>query len=144
MSVNHSYIIQVLTKNEVRFEKLSVQLRETAELISPNPLGSSQCLPRIRKACRPMQWQSSFFGLRLQGGIHQAIARPRWNAPERNVRMGLECQLIDVKSVADEDCVSVLSDVAERAQEVVPVQHCSKIIRESPLVDLRHILCRRG
>jgi hypothetical protein len=58
--------------------------------------------------------------------------------------MGLECQLIDVKSVADEDCVSLLPDVAERAEEVVPVQHCSRIIRESPLVDRVHILCRRG
>jgi hypothetical protein len=58
--------------------------------------------------------------------------------------MGLECQLIDVKSVADEDCVSLLPDVAKRAKEVVPVQHCSRIIREFPLVDLVHVLCRSG
>jgi hypothetical protein len=111
---------------------------------SPNPLGSSQCLPRIRKACWPMQGQSSLFPLALQSGIHRAIARPSWNAAERNVGMGLECQLIDLKSVADEDCVSLLSDIAERAEEVVPVQHCARIIRESPMVGLVHILCRRG
>jgi len=30
--------------------------------------------------------------------------------------MGLECQLIDMKSVANEDCVSLLPDVAENGK----------------------------
>ena len=58
--------------------------------------------------------------------------------------MSLECQLIDMKSVADEDCVSLLRYVAKGAKEVVPVQYCWRIIREFPLVDLVHVLCRSG
>jgi hypothetical protein len=35
--------------------------------------------------------------------------------------MSLEWQLDDVEPAPDEDCVPVLPDVAERADEVVPV-----------------------
>ena len=41
--------------------------------------------------------------------------------------MSLEWQLHDTKPVPNEDCGSVLADVAERAKEVVPVQHRSRI-----------------
>jgi hypothetical protein len=125
VAVNHGYIFQVLTKNEVRFEELSVQLSETAWLISSNPLGNSQCLPRFREARRPVQWQSSLSGLTLQRCVHQPNARSRGNTAGRNVWMGLECQIIEMKSVANENCVSLLSDIAERAKEVFFRSVCS-------------------
>jgi hypothetical protein len=99
---------------------------ESARLIPPGPLGSSQCPPRIGKAPRPVQWQPRFFGLALQHGVHRPIARSRWNAPGRNVGMSLERQLHDTKPMPNEDCGSVLPDVAERAKEVIPVQHPSR------------------
>jgi hypothetical protein len=43
--------------------------------------------------------------------------------------MNLERQLNNLKSVADEDCCSLLADVTERANEVVPVQHRQRIRR---------------
>src|SRR5262249_54214783 len=51
------------------------------------------------------------------------IASSRWNASFRNVRVSLKWQLYDTKPLANEDCGSVLPDVAERAKEVIPVQH---------------------
>jgi hypothetical protein len=59
----------------------------------------------------------------------------------RNVGVSLEWQLNDMKPVPDEDCVSLLPDVAERAKEVIPVQHRSRVIHASPLVDFTHLLC---
>jgi hypothetical protein len=41
--------------------------------------------------------------------------------------MSLERQLDDTQAMSNEDCVSVLPDVAERAKEVIPGQHCSSI-----------------
>src|SRR5262245_8264543 len=94
----------------------------------PRPLGSSQCPPRIGKARRPVQRQPSFFGLAFQHGVHRPIARSRWNATARNVGMSLEWQLYNMKPVANEDCGSMLPDVAERTKEVIPVQHRSRTI----------------
>jgi hypothetical protein len=54
--------------------------------------------------------------------------------------MGLECQLIDMKSVANEDCVSLLPDIAETANEVIPVQHGASAVHAFPLVDSAHAL----
>jgi hypothetical protein len=42
--------------------------------------------------------------------------------------VSLEWQLDDMKLVPNEDGGSVLPDVAERAQEVIPVQHRSRVI----------------
>jgi len=56
------------------------------------------------------------------------MAWSRWNASGRNVGVSLEWQLSHVKPVLDEDSGSVLPDVAERAQEVIPVQHGSTVI----------------
>ena len=44
---------------------------------------------------------------------------PTW----RDLRMNLERQLDDVNTVSHEHCRSMLADVAERAQEIVPGQH---------------------
>ena len=53
--------------------------------------------------------------------------------PPGGGRMNLEWQLNDTRPVPDEDCGSVLPDVAERAKEVIPVQHRSRIIHVSLL-----------
>ena len=42
--------------------------------------------------------------------------------------MSLEWQLHDTEPVPNEDCGSMLPDVAERAKEVVPVEHRSRTI----------------
>src|SRR5215813_6874970 len=105
----------------------------------PNPLGSGQSSPRIGKVLRPAQRQSGFSGLALQHGVHRPIARSRWQAAGRNVGVSLKWQLNHMKPVSDEDCISVLSDVAERAKEVIPVQHCSRAIYALPFVDLAHL-----
>src|SRR5262249_26093136 len=99
---------------------------KSARLMMPRPVGSSQCPPRIGKARRPVERQSSFFGLALQHGGHRPVATARCNAPYRKPGMSLKWQLHDMKPVANEDCGSMLPDVAERAKEVVPVQHRSR------------------
>jgi hypothetical protein len=42
--------------------------------------------------------------------------------------MSLKRQLDDTQPVPDEDCVSVLPDLAEGAKEVIPNQHRSRIV----------------
>jgi hypothetical protein len=53
--------------------------------------------------------------------------------------MNLERQLNNLKSVSDEDCCSLLAEVTERANEVVPVQHRQRIIQRSDVVSLAHL-----
>jgi len=91
-------------------------------LMPPGPLSSGQGSPRVRKAWRPAQRQSSFLGFTLQQGIHRPDASARRNASGRNLGVGLEWQLDHMKPVLDEDFVSELANVAERANEVVPLQ----------------------
>jgi hypothetical protein len=76
-----------------------------------------------------MQRQSSLSGLALEHHVHWPRAWPRWNASNRNLEMSLEWQLNKKKPVLYEDCISLLPDVAERADEVVPVQYGSRTIR---------------
>jgi hypothetical protein len=71
---------------------------------------------------------SSLSGLALEHGVHRPIARSRWNPSWRNVGVSLEGQLNDTKHMPDEDCGSALPDVTERAKEVIPVQHRSRVI----------------
>jgi hypothetical protein len=42
--------------------------------------------------------------------------------------VGLEWQLNHIQPVLGEDCVSVLANVAERADEVIPVQQGSRVV----------------
>jgi hypothetical protein len=95
----------------------------------PSPFGSSQGSPRIGKARGPAERQSSLFGLALQHMAYLGPLRgPAGNPSRRNVRVRLERQLNDTQPMADDDCRSVLPDVAERAKEIIPVQHGSRII----------------
>src|SRR5262245_58446254 len=126
MLVDHGRILEVLAEDKVCVKEVFMKLGESARLMLLHPFGSGQCPPRIGKARRPVEWQSSFFGLALHHGVHRPVARSRCNAPGRNVGMSLKWQPHDMKPVANEDCGSMLPDVAERAKEVVPVQHCSR------------------
>jgi hypothetical protein len=96
--------------------------------MAPGPLGSSQGPPRVGKAPRPVKRQSSLPSLALQHDVHRSMAWSRWNASGRNVGVGLEWQLSHVKPVLDENFGSLLPDVAERAKEVIPVQHRAVVI----------------
>jgi hypothetical protein len=126
--VNDGGILKVLAENKVRFKKLSVYRGKIVRLMPPHPLRSSQGAPRIRQVRRPIELQSSLSGLPLQHGIHGTTTRSRRNATGRNVRVSLQWQLNDMKPVPYEDGGSVLPDVAEGAEEVIPVQHSSQVI----------------
>src|SRR5262245_21324802 len=108
--------------------------------MSASPLCGSQRSRCIGKVRRPMQRQCSVARLALQYGVQRSWARPGGYAPGRKVGVRLERQLDDVKPVPYEDCVAMLSDVAERTKEVVPVQHCSGVIHirqaHGPSVDV--------
>jgi len=54
--------------------------------------------------------------------------------------VSLEWQLNDTKPVLEKYRVSVLREIAERAKEVIPVQHFSVVIYALPLVELAHLL----
>jgi hypothetical protein len=86
-----------------------------------------------------VQWQSSFSGLALQPFVHRPSARARPNPTGRDVGVNLERQLDDVKPVAHEECRSLLADVAERAHEVVPLQHRPRIIDLRSVVVCTHL-----
>jgi hypothetical protein len=47
--------------------------------------------------------------------------------------MSLKWQLDDVKPAPNEDGGSVLPDIAERAEEIIPVQHRSNVVLPSRL-----------
>src|SRR5689334_5549124 len=96
----------------------------------PGPLRSSEGPPRIWKARRPVQRQASVSGLAFQHDVHRSAARSCWNSPGRNIGVSLEWQLDDLQPMLDEDGVSALPDVAERANEVVPMQHIWKLIHK--------------
>lgn len=49
--------------------------------------------------------------------------------------MGLKRQLDDVKAVPDKDFIPLLADVAERANEVIPMEHFPRASQVS-LVEL--------
>jgi hypothetical protein len=53
--------------------------------------------------------------------------------------VGLERQRNYLKAMPGEDAVSLLSDVAEWAHEVIPVQHNARTIPVVPLGDLAHL-----
>src|SRR5262249_16857918 len=76
---------------------------------------------------RPVQWQSSVFGFALEHGIHGSFARACGNPSGRNIGVCLECQLNHFEPMLDEDLISLLANVAEWANEVVPVQHRSRV-----------------
>jgi hypothetical protein len=98
-------------------------VQSEAVRVPPGPLGGGQSQPRIGKAHGPLQQQPCFFSLALQYGVYRPDARARRNSARRNVGMSLKWQLDDTQPVPNEDCVSVLPDVAERAKEVIPSQH---------------------
>jgi hypothetical protein len=50
-------------------------------------------------------------------------ARSSRNALGRNVRVRLKRQLDEAEPASDEDAVAVLTDVAERTEEIVPVHY---------------------
>ena len=75
-----------------------------------------------------MQWKSGVFGFALEHGIHGSFARACGNPSGRNIGVCLECHLNHPEPVTAEDCISLLPDVTERANEVIPVQHCSWVI----------------
>ena len=54
--------------------------------------------------------------------------------------MRLEWYFVDMNSMSDEDFVSVLSDIAELANEIVPVQDCSSTVRVIQFVDFVHVV----
>jgi len=47
--VDHGGILQVLAKDKMCAKEVFVELGESARLLPPRPLGSSQCPPRIGK-----------------------------------------------------------------------------------------------
>src|SRR6516165_1092154 len=77
----------------------------------------------------PAQRQSSLFRLTLERGVHGSVARSRLNTAKRNLRVSLESQINDHQPTTAEDCVALLPDVAEGTNEVIPVQHRSRVIR---------------
>jgi len=83
----------------------------------------------FRNTRRPVQGQSSLLGLALQSGVRRSASGSNRNSTAWNLRMRLECQIDDMKSPADEDCVSMLCHAAEWANEIVSVQHRRGIVR---------------
>src|SRR5262252_9098297 len=104
------------------------------------PFGRSQGLSRIGKMPRPIQHQSSLSSLALQHGVHGPVPRSRQNASVGNFGMSLEGQLDNVKPMTKENRVALLPYIAERAYEVVPVQHRSRVIQTVPHADSAHLL----
>jgi hypothetical protein len=52
----------------------------------------------------------------------------------------LERQLVEMKSMPNEDCVSMLPDIAEWANEIVPVQHGRGSVPMFHSMDLVHLV----
>jgi hypothetical protein len=124
--VDHAGIREIISEREVRREEDSSQLGKGARLKSPYPLCRGQRQTRIGKAPWPTQRKSSRFCFALEHGVHRPIARSNREAPGGDLRMRLKWQLDHVESAPDKNCVSLLVDVAKRADEVVPVQHRSR------------------
>lgn len=61
--------------------------------------------------------------LALEHGIYRFLAKARGNSSGGNIGVRLERHLNYPKSMTAEDCVSLLPDIAERADESIPVQH---------------------
>jgi hypothetical protein len=70
----------------------------------------------------------SVFGVALERGIHRPHPRAGGNPSGRNLTVCLECEVLEKKPVPVEDRISLLSYLAERANEAVPMQYRSRVI----------------
>jgi len=126
--INHGGIFEVLGQDKVGVKERFVELAEGVRPMPPRPFRSRQGLTRIGQPRRPIQRQPCLLGLALQHGVHRPFARPCRNTARRNVGVSLEWQLNEIEPMADKDRVSVLRDVAERTDEVIPMQDCSSVL----------------
>src|SRR5215212_4814035 len=79
-----------------------------------------------------------YSGKDLRGLRRSRTSSQRENPPQfrqAECRDDLERQFDDTQPVPNEDCISVLPDVTERAKEVIPGQHCSRIHLSPPHSD---------
>jgi hypothetical protein len=108
----------------MRIEQLLVQLGERVRIVRSGPFSDRQRAACIRQPRRPAKRQTCLFRFTLKHRVHGAVSGPDGNAAGRNVRVRLERQLDDVDPVPHENRGSVLPDVAEGAEEVVPMKNC--------------------
>jgi len=71
--------------------------------------------------------------------VHRAGARSSLNPAVWDIWVRLEWQLDDLQTLTREDRVSLLPNVAERAYEVVPVEHGPRVTHTKLLIVRGHL-----